>query len=65
MVLISLAILITGIGSTTAVLLFAYRWQSQWLAQRILHEKQLAVYEEITALIGTIKATLDYSSGDE
>lgn len=61
----SLSIVLATGGTAAIVLYFAQRWYTIWLHERVLHEKQLAVYEEIAELVGRVKATLEYTSGDE
>lgn len=64
-VLMSLTIFIASFGATAAILYFVNRWHTDWLQERLLQEKQLAVFEEISLHIGEVKATLELSSGDE
>jgi hypothetical protein len=64
-IFISLAIVLSSVGVTVTILFFIRQWHTVWLRERLLHEKQLVVYEEITGLIGQVKAILEYTSGDE
>lgn len=65
LILLSFTIMAAVFGATAAVLYTINRWHDDWLQRQLLQQKQLAVYEEITRLIGDVKATLEYSSGDE
>lgn len=95
-ILISLSILLSVLGSTTAALVYYHRLYGQFALNRLnapkevpilegklitenppeksgadsaapkaLRDKQLQVYSEIASLIGNIKSTLDYTTGEE
>jgi hypothetical protein len=64
-ILISLSILFATAGATLTTLIFIQRAHTLWLQERLIREKQLAIYEEISTLISAVKGTLEYSSGDE
>ncbi len=63
--LLSLAIVGATFGSTGAVMYYYHRFNEQHIRHRLLHEKQLAIYEEITRLMCEVKSSLAYASGDE
>lgn len=63
--LLSVVILVASFGTTGAVLYYAHHFYEQRLQQRLLREKQLKIYEEISSLVGTVKSTLELSSGEE
>ena len=64
-IILSLTIAAATGAATGTVLYFVHRWQTPWLKERLLHEKQLEVYQEISQLVSQVKATLEYSTGDE
>lgn len=64
-IVVSLAIVIAAGGTAAVVLYFVRRWYFVWLQERLLQEKQMRVYEEISELIGNVKATLEYTTGEE
>lgn len=64
-IVLSLTIVAATAGATATVLYFIHSWHTDWLKERLLQEKQLAVYHEISVLISNVKATLEYTSGDE
>jgi hypothetical protein len=60
-IVVSLAIVIAAGGTAAVVLYFVRRWYFVWLQERLLQEKQMRVYEEISELVGNVKATLEYT----
>jgi hypothetical protein len=64
-ILLSLVILAAAFGATGGVVYYYHRIYDRHLQQRLLREKQLAIYEEITCLVSEVKAAIAYSSGDE
>ncbi len=63
--LISFVILVATFGATTGVVYYYHRFFGRYVQNRILQEKQIAIYEEIICMVGNVKAVLDYTSGDE
>lgn len=64
-ILVSLVILAAAFGATGGVVYYFHRFYDRYIQQRLLREKQLAIYEEITCLVSKVKATLALTSGDE
>lgn len=64
-VLVSLAIVGATFGSTGAVMYYYHRFNEQHIRQRMLQQKQLEIYEDITQLMCQVKSSLAYASGDE
>ncbi len=64
-ILLSLAILGASLGATGGVVYYYHRFYDSFVQQRLVQEKQLDIYEEIVTLVGRVKATLEYTSGDE
>ena len=64
-ILISFAILMATFGASSGVVYYYHRFFGRYIQNRILQEKQIAIYEEIICMVGNVKAVLDYTSGDE
>lgn len=64
-VLLSLVIIASAFGATGGVVYYYHRFYDRFVQQRLLQEKQLEIYEDIVCLMSNVKATLDYTSGDE
>ena len=64
-ILLSFSI-VGGAMGAAGVLIYYYRqYYNEFAQQRLVQEKQLAIYEEVVCLVGNVKTTFEYSSGDE
>ncbi|NDJ85781.1 MAG: hypothetical protein GYB66_07840 [Chloroflexi bacterium] len=64
-ILLSLAIVGSALGTAGGLVYYYHRYYERFIQYRLLQEKQLAIYAEIAGYIGQVKATLEYTSGDE